>query len=256
MTDLTAAQHQAERTIAALRGILGDGLLAVWLHGSAVNGGLRPQSDLDLMAVVSDALTEQQRDEILSTLLQLSSRHPTGPDAPRCLEVIAFHFADFVDIGTKARAEFIYGEWLRAAFEAGERLVSCSNPDNTLILAQARRRSVSLYGPAAAEIVPEISPLQVLGAMQQAIPGLLHGLVGDERNVLLTLARMWHTARTGEFVSKDQAAVWAIAQIQTDDADLLDLARRAYLGAAVDEWGGRAKSARRLAAFLADQVTA
>lgn len=54
---------------------------------------------------------------------------------------------------------------------------------------------------------------------------------GDERNVLLTLARMWTTLATGRFVSKDAAADWARPQLSEHAAGTLALAREAYLGA-------------------------
>ncbi len=74
--------------------------------------------------------------------------------------------------------------------------------------------------------------------MRDFLPGLIASLKGDERNVILTLARMWFTASTGEFSSKDQAAEWAINQLPVEQAALLDLARKAYLGEVKDEWDG------------------
>jgi hypothetical protein len=68
-----------------------------------------------------------------------------------------------------------------------------------------------------------------------ALPSLLDNLIGDERNVLLTLARMWRTA-TGEFVTKDAAAEWAISRLPEQIAEVLICARDAYLGRTKDAW--------------------
>ena len=75
-------------------------------------------------------------------------------------------------------------------------------------------------------------------AMKESLPGLIGSVKGDERNVILTLARMWFTASTGDFRTKDLAAEWVIPQLPGEHAALLDLARKAYLGKVIDKWDG------------------
>lgn len=70
------------------------------------------------------------------------------------------------------------------------------------------------------------------------MPGLLAGLKGDERNVILTLARMWLTAAVGDFQPKDVAAAWAIPRLPKEQGALLDIAGKAYRGECVDQWEG------------------
>ena len=246
---------QMRAVTAALRRVLGDALLAVYLHGSAVSGKLRPQSDIDLLAIADRAMSDDQRHDLLRTLLRISARHPAVPGGPRCIEVMVFLLSDLTENGFPARAEFTYGEWLRDDFEAGEMPIPTRNPEYTLVLAQARQEAVSLTGQCACELLPEISPKRVRQAMGDALPALLSGLRGDERNVLLTLARMWRTAGTGKFVTKDAAAAWAIPQIPDRDAATLDYARRAYRGEIVDEWGSRWDDTLRLAEYLRERVT-
>ena len=86
-----AALHrqQIQSALLILRRRLGDALLGVYLHGSAASGGLQPQSDIDLLAVVQSELTESQRNGLLLDLLHLSGRHPAVPGRARCLEVMA-----------------------------------------------------------------------------------------------------------------------------------------------------------------------
>ncbi|RJE84147.1 aminoglycoside adenylyltransferase family protein [Paracoccus onubensis] len=246
--------EQIQTALAALHNILGDMLLAVYLHGSAVSGRLQPQSDIDLLAITERDLTEDQRDGLLTALLRISGRHPATAGGARCLEVMLFRRSDLARTAYPARAEFIYGEWLRDGFEAGERPMPTRDPEHTLVLAQARQDAIPLFGAGADKLLPEIPQKHVRRAIGDALPALLGGIHGDERNVLLTLARMWRTASTGEFVTKDAAAVWAIPQIQSRDASTLDYARRAYLGELADDWSSRSDATQRLAAYLRDQV--
>lgn len=246
--------NQIRAATAALRRVLGDALLAVYLHGSAVSGTLQPQSDIDLMAVVDRAMCDDQRQDLLKALLRISARHPAVPGGPRCLEIMVFLLSDLSENGFPARAEFTYGEWLRDAFEAGDMPMPTRHPECTLVLAQAHREAVALIGPCASELLPEISPQHVRQAMTEALPTVLGALRGDERNVLLTLAGLWRTASTGEFVRKDAAAAWAIPHMPDQEAATLDYARRAYLGEIIDEWESRWDDARRLAEHLHGRV--
>lgn len=73
-------------------------------------------------------------------------------------------------------------------------------------------------------------------ALTDSLPGLVANLKGDERNVLLTLARMWLTISTGEITSKDIAAEWAMTRLTKSQAGLMETARSAYLGECDDQW--------------------
>jgi aminoglycoside 9-adenylyltransferase len=75
-------------------------------------------------------------------------------------------------------------------------------------------------------------------AIRDSLPGLLADLKGDERNVILTLARMWLTAAVGEISPKDVAAEWVVPQLPKEQGNLLDIARKAYRGEYIDKWEG------------------
>jgi predicted nucleotidyltransferase len=253
---VNAEQTQIQEAIAALSDIFADALLAVYLHGSAAQSSLRPQSDLDLLAVIARPMTDEERADLLALLLSISGRHPRRAGQPRCLEVIVF-----VAIGEglrshPAEAEFVYGEWLRSAFERGEIPGRTSHPENTLVLAQARQNAVALVGPSASTLLPEFGAEVVRCAMRDALPGLMDGLEGDERNVLLTLARMWRTFELGDFMSKEAAAAWAAPQVPDQQREVLDYARKAYLGELSDSWIHQRHIARMTAEHLHERISA
>jgi len=134
--------------------------------------------------------------------------------------------------------EFMYGEWLREQFEKGEIPESTYDPDLAILLAQLRKNSINLLGPKATEVIEPVPMTDIRKAIKESLPGLIASINGDERNVILTLARMWLTASTGEIRSKDLAAEWAIPQLPDEHATLLNKAREAYLGECVDKWEG------------------
>ena len=205
--------EQAQSILDMSRSLFGEKLIAAYLHGSIVTGGLKPQSDIDLLLIIDCPLTDVKRKIFVDFLLQVSGHHPFCGLGARCIEVILLQKSELAMLYFPAQADFIYGEWLREEFEAGTIPMPVSDPEITLLLAQARQQSISLHGPAAIELLPEISSTQIRRAMYDILPVLLHSLDGDERNVLLTLARIWHTAATGTFVTKDMAATWVIPNL-------------------------------------------
>ena len=247
------------QTLAAssiLKEILQDKLLGIYIHGSALGGALKPQSDIDLLTVIKSSLNTEERAKLLTALIQLSGRHPAQNINERCLEVMFFTQADLTANEFPARADFVYGEWLRDSFEAGEVPLPNNDPEYTLVLAQAYSEAFSLYGPAAQTLLPQITSERVKAAMRLLLLSLVEGLHGDERNVLLTLARMLYTATTGQFTSKDSAALWAMTLLSEPSADVLSYACSAYLGEITDSWPEHRIKAIALADALSCRITA
>lgn len=246
---------EAREALSAARAILDERLVAAYLHGSAVSGGLRPDSDVDILLVADRPMTATMRQGLLARLMRISGR-PHTADGRRPLEVVVFGTAGLAAMPYPPRAEFHYGEWLRAGFAAGARPQAEANPDFVIVVAQARQAAVTLAGPPPRDLLPEISDRDLRRAIGDARKDLIAGLHGDERNVLLTLARMWCTLATGRIVAKDAAAEWVLPRLDGASAALLDRARRGYLGLVADDWSGLALSAEALAKHLGDHVAA
>lgn len=231
--NMSSLPAEAINALPLLRHRLGPALVAIYLHGSAVTGGLRSRSDVDLLAVVDAPLTATTRALLTADLMAVSGLYPVDPLGRRPLEVVIVLKADLEQRRYPARAEFVFGEWLRAALESGAVAEAETSPEYTLLLAQARREAKPLFGPDVEIIVPDMGPNFIRRAIRDLLPDL--SAQGDERNVVLTLARMWRNAVTGEFVSKDAAAQWAVPQLSDRAAGVLAAARRAYLGDGVDD---------------------
>ncbi|MDR7192050.1 putative nucleotidyltransferase [Luteimonas terrae] len=180
---------QARSATRALLGLLGDALRGVVLYGSHVAGGLRPRSDLDLLAVLRGPLDETTRHALMRALLDLSA--PPGDPDHRALEVTCVVEADIRPWRYPARRELQFGEWLRADIEAGFVASAVEDPDLALLLAQARAQGIPLHGDAPDVLLPEVPQADIRGAILAMRPEVARNLVGEELHALLTLARMW-----------------------------------------------------------------
>ncbi|MBW9091709.1 DUF4111 domain-containing protein [Rhizobium wenxiniae] len=255
-TDKLSIPPEATNALQILKRRLGSSLTAVYLHGSAVAEGLRKRSDVDLLVIVGKALPVQVRACLSADLMKVSGLYPFDPMGRRPLEVIIVRLADLEPIPYPARAEFVYGEWLRGALEGGAVPQAETNPEFTLLLAQARGEAVPLGGPSIADLVPDIPSDVISRAICDLLPELAGSAEGDERNVLLTLARMWRTLKTGQFVSKNTAAEWAGPLLPDQAARTLALARDAYLGHGDDDLHLRRTEVTQTVVEMRDRILA
>ncbi len=256
---------QLDRVLDVVDRVLGDRVVSTVLYGSAAAGGLRRDSDLDLLVVVPTALAAGDARVIVDGLLPISGRRATiVPGRPVELTVVALD--EVVPWRFPPRRQLQYGEWLRDEFAGGEIAPPVSDPDLALLLAQALGVHRLLRGRRLADVLEPVPAADVRRGILASLPALLDDLVGDERNVLLTLARMWVTLETGEFVAKDVAAEWAIERLgeagegagtvaaAAAAAEALRVARAGYLGDAADRWEARGDLAATAAAELAKRV--
>jgi len=248
------ALQQAHAVNEVVEDVLGDAVVALYLYGSAVVGGVRPASDLDLFVVTDRPTTASERRRLVEGLIPISRRGQRLADW-RPVELTIVATPDLTPWRFPSRTDFQYGEWLRDRFDAGEVDPEHPvNPDLALLIEMVRRTGVSLRGPAARELLPEVPASDLRAALVGVVPSLLDDIETDTTNVLLTLARVWHTLATTEFTSKDAAADWAITRLDSDPGAALTKARDVYVGRVEDDWTADMARARRAAAMLEDHI--
>ncbi|WP_119632790.1 aminoglycoside adenylyltransferase family protein [Methylocaldum marinum] len=238
MTSKLNIPREASDALGVVQGALGRSVVAIYLFGSAVVGGLRPKSDVDVLAIVDRRLSEATRHMLVEELMRVSGR--VGNDeGRRPLELTVLCLLDIVPWRYPPKHQLVCGEWLRDDFENRRVPAPGADPDLAIVLKKVRDSSVRLVGPEASAILDRVPMADICRAMQDSLPGLLSGVSDDVRNVLLTLARMWYTAVEGEISPKDVAAEWAVPRLHGGEASLLELARRGYVVECADSWTGK-----------------
>ncbi len=250
---MDATEQQLQAVLELLAALPEDAVAGIYLHGSAVLGGLQPDSDLDLLVVASRTLKHRERVALVEGLLDVSGRRARRV-AGRPVELTVV-VADAVRRWSyPPREDFQYGEWLRDAYEAGVVPTPRLNPDLAILIPTVLSHGAVLQGPPPNTVLAPV-PLQDLSrAVAAGLPELLDELHDDARNVLLTLARAWMTLTIGVVTSKDAAATWALARLPSKHRPLLSLARRAYLGQAEDAWEEQRDQLDALGNFMSQQI--
>lgn len=237
MSPLAPADITAQ--LAAARGVLERHLFgamqSLHLFGSAVAGGLKSRSDIDLLVSVDAPLAEPLRRALMTDLLAVSA-WPGSNATLRALEVTVVVHGDVVPWRYPPRREMQFGEWLREDLQRGVFEPPVQDHDLAILLAEVRAHSVCLTGAAAAQWFALVPRADIHRALMDTIAQWNEGAdwQGDERNVVLALARIWFSVVTGGFAPKDVAAAWALERLPAAWQPVLVCARNAYLGLAPD----------------------
>lgn len=204
---------------AVLAEALGDQLVGVYLHGSAVLGGFRwDRSDLDVLVLVNAPLTDGEVSALpprlaslvypangleLSVLTESEAMMPSLP-AP--------HFQ--LHVATDG--------WDRRLTVVDGRSRS-GDPDLVLHLAVCREAGHALVGPPPARALAEV-PLEWVNSA--AVDEIRWALSHDPppEYVVLTAARAWFSLATGRVVSKVDAGRWALGMVPGEQAATVEAA--------------------------------
>lgn len=208
---------------------LASTLRAIHLYGSALDGGLKPYSDIDLLITVDARPDEAIRRALLLDFLTVSAP-PRESKAIRALEVTVVVHKEVVPWHYPARRELQFGEWLRKDILAGTFEPAIVDADLAILLTKARQHNNALKGPPAEGFFEPVPKRDLLSAFAETLKQWESppDWAGDERNVVLALARIWYSAATGKIAPKNVAADWVMERLPVEHQSVLFEARQAY----------------------------
>jgi predicted nucleotidyltransferase len=215
---------QLDDLTAGLRRILGDRLVGVYVHGSFALGCFNPQrSDLDVIAVATDALTASEHEQLAALLAEVSG--PTGPldlaEAPpeRPLE---FHLLLADDLRPWRHPCPFDVHWRGELIERGQ------DRDLAAHVTVARAAGIALVGPPPQETFPEVPRAEFEESLRDELAWTREH--GRELYRALTPLRVWAALETKQQHSKASGAEWALPRLPADLRPVVERALAAYTG--------------------------
>ena len=194
-----------EALVSDIRAVLGGDLLGIYLYGSSVSGGFDPGvSDLDLVAVTSAEVEEMNLADLEQMQLDIVRRNPEWTDR---LEITY--------IGWTTLQSFRTSAGLLAVISPGEPFHVVGDVDEWLQnWYLVRETGVTLYGVAAADVIPPIARVEFVAAVVRYADWLRkrnHNDLGPGSlaYAVLSLCRALRTVCTGSPCSKQEGAAWA-----------------------------------------------
>ncbi|HHN8364636.1 TPA: nucleotidyltransferase domain-containing protein [Morganella morganii] len=110
-----AIRSQVAAATGILKNHLTETLNSLHLYGSALQGGLKPLSDIDLLVTVTAPLTDEVRAGLMTEILSVSAWPGTDP-ALRALEITVLNLSEVKPWRYPALRELQFGEWLRQRY--------------------------------------------------------------------------------------------------------------------------------------------
>lgn len=247
-------QQQIEKAQALITQSLGDNVLAVYLYGSSVEDGLQPYSDIDLLVVVNQSLRIDERSSLMQGFLTISA-FPQSSEIYRALEVTIIVHSDVNPWCFPPKRELQFGEWLRDEIIAGLYGQSEYDADLVILLTKVRKLSVALIGESVQNLLPIVPIEDLFRTLEETLQIWQEpeDLIGDERNIILTLARILFSRESGEIIGKSQAAQWLLPKISGKHAEVLQLAHNEYLGLAVVDWSIKLEEVEAFVQFIKER---
>ncbi len=248
-------ETQIDFLVEGVRDVFGGDLVGAYLHGSAVLGGFRPDSDIDVIVVSTRRTTPDEKRRLIDLLLSLSGR-TASPRPGRPIELDIVVESEIRPWRYPPRFDFHYSELWRDRFEGGELepWTSTTNPDLASALTMALLGDEPLAGPPAADVFDPVPRSDYIEAILRDVGTVDEYLPWDTRNVVLTLPRIWSAVLTDEVYSKEDSATWALPRLPEEHRAVLELARAAYRGEAEDSWDGIRPQVRAYADHVVSEI--
>lgn len=182
---------------------LGDELVGAYFIGSlALDGFVENESDIDIVAVCRERLTQERRGVLATQLAATTARCPA-----RGLELTLYRLEVAAD---PADTDFEVNVNGGPRMDASVRLSRGDHPSFWWVLdrAIAHRFAVPIAGPRGGEVFADVPRHALLDAMTESMRWHRQ----HERATLysvLNASRAWHFAVEGRLVSKLDGAAWA-----------------------------------------------
>ncbi len=248
------ASVQINQCIDVLKNIFGQHLLGAYLYGSAIVGGLKKYSDIDLLIVTQRLSTDEEKQKIINELLKISGIYMAGGKRPIELTIVVK--SEINPWNYPPSFDFQYGEWLRNKFENGiiNPWPNKFMPDLAIIITQVLLASETLYGVSPPQSFESVPSHDFIFAIKDSLQHLQLDLFNDTRNVLLTYSRIWATLETSMIYSKSSAAMLIMNRLPEEYQCVLQRAISICNGEANEYWDDIALLVQSCADFMVAQI--
>ena len=185
--------------------ILGDGLLGSYVFGSVATGDYEPgTSDVDTATVLQTDLTSDRLTALRHLHKEIVEDLPVWDDGVEVVYLFSRALETFRTTSSPA-----------ARISPGEPFHAIEVDHHWLIdWYQLRQVGIASRGPSISSLVPEIPHSEYVEAVREHLLTWRDSLEdlesrGDQAYAILSMSRGLRTLRTGEHVSKREAARWA-----------------------------------------------
>lgn len=225
-------QQHLDTIIALFLEELRENLVGIHLHGSLAMGCFNPaRSDIDLLVVVRERLSELSMKQISQKLLLLRDEIENGIECSIVLD------ANLIDFVYPTPCEYHFSDYHRERYRTNDNYLCGGYEDKDLAsqITVAYHRGRTLYGSPLAALYPPIDSQHYLASILHDIEGAAEEIVHNPLYITLNLCRVLYFIREGTISSKKEGGVWGVNNLPSKYRDLVQYYLDAYAGVIVHE---------------------
>ena len=206
-------EQMISRFAALSEEILKDNLTGVYLHGSAVMGCWQPKkSDLDLIVVVRENMTDADKQEYMDRLIRLDAAVPAKGIE---MSIVTKDVCDPFVYPTPFILHYsrMHNGWYRKDPEDYIRKMNGTDRDLAAHFTVIRNRGRCLCGAPVREVFGEVSEQDYLDSIWHDISGAKEEIQEQPMYLILNLARVLAYLKEKTILSKKEGGVWALKNL-------------------------------------------
>jgi len=227
-----SVRKQVQEFCEQVQSILGDELVAIYLHGSLAMGCFNPdRSDLDLLVTMQHRLPVEIQRQIIEALLEISNApcpietsFLVAPELHPFQHPLPYHLHYSESWRQKMRDELANGSWQR--WNEGQQYDTDLSAHLTII----HHRGVTLYGPAAADILPQVPAECYIKAIVGDYVDARDTSGQNPVYFVLNACRVHAYLNELQVLSKDEGGVYGLKTLPAEFHGLIGQALEIYRG--------------------------
>ena len=225
---MNEALQLADEFASRAKEILGDNLVGVYLHGSAVMGCFNPaRSDIDLIVVVRKALTKEVKRHFMDMVVALNDRAPAkGIEMSIVTKNVCnpFVYPTPFDLHFSA----MHLNWYRENPNDYVEKMRGTDIDLAGHFVIITKRGQCLCGVPIDEVFGEVPKEAYMDSIRNDVSEAREDIIDNTMYIVLNLARVLAYKRDGLILSKKEGGEWALENLPDEYHPLIEAALREY----------------------------
>lgn len=208
--------------------ILKDNLVGIYLHGSAVMGCYNPdKSDLDLIVVVKEAMTEAVKRSFMDMVVELNSK---GPSKGIEMSIVKKSVCKPFVYPTPFELHFSVAhiDWYRKDLDDYVSKMKGEDKDLAAHFTIITHRGKCLYGASIKNTFAEVPTQDYIDSIWNDIVDAEEEIIDNPMYLILNLARVHAYLKDGLVLSKKEGGEWALNNVPERYHSLIQEAMNEY----------------------------
>ena len=208
--------------------IFGEKLAGVYLHGSIAMGCFNPEkSDIDLMFVIENELTDEEKLEFMNVVVKLNE---SAPKKGLELSVVKREVCQPFIYPTPFELHFspMHLDWFRNDPMGYVENMKGIDKDLAAHITVIRECGIVLYGAAIQDVFAEVPREDYFDSIFEDIQNAKEDILSDPMYMVLNLCRVLAVVQDGVVLSKEQGGAWGLLHLSDDYQELIQSAIESY----------------------------